>query len=49
MAETNGDDVLQQIEQDAKAWERDLEVDRNSPPQNPRQSITHSLTHITQA
>src|SRR5262245_15681860 len=27
MGETNGNDVLQQIEQDAKAWERDLEVD----------------------
>jgi hypothetical protein len=43
MGETNGDEVLQQIEQDAKAWERDLEVDRKSLS---KPSATHSHTYI---
>lgn len=44
MAETNGDDVLQQIEQDAKAWERDLEVDRTLRPKLASATLTHTYT-----
>ena len=42
MGDSNGDDVLQQIEQDAKAWERDLEVDRKSAPTFPSNPSNHT-------